>query len=79
MNVVVYHGDVHATQGPVTLASDTLTITLEKTDQTVKRRAKATRQVDPPEKQPAPTRDHRGRPRAHWTTATRTATVAAPC
>jgi len=33
MNVVVYHGDVHATQGPVTLRSDTLTITLEKTDQ----------------------------------------------
>jgi len=33
MNVVVYHGDVHATQGPVSLRSDTLTITLEKTDQ----------------------------------------------
>ena len=32
-NVVVYHGDVHAIQGPVTLRSDTLTITLEKTDQ----------------------------------------------
>jgi len=32
-NVVVYRGSVHAVQGPVTLVSDTLTITFEKTDQ----------------------------------------------
>jgi lipopolysaccharide export system protein LptA len=32
-NVVVYRGGVHAVQGPVTLHSDTLTITFEKTDQ----------------------------------------------
>jgi lipopolysaccharide export system protein LptA len=32
-NVVVYHGDVHATQGPVKLQSDTLTITFEKSNQ----------------------------------------------
>src|SRR5262245_55713955 len=32
-NVVVYRGGVHAVQGPVSLVSDTLTITFEKTDQ----------------------------------------------
>src|SRR5262245_39639773 len=62
-NVVVYRGGVHAVQGPVTLVSDTLTITFEKTDQDASG-APSTGdppKADPPKTDPPP----KSNPRVH--------------